>query len=361
MDTISINIGILPINNATLDLESLIKRINNIHSPYGYTYCDFTKLNSNFEFNIKVSYPRFFRGINAFLLNNPFLCTQVNLHLVNSLKGILNNFYYEIKYISLIRVDIPFTYYMNDNLSFDKYFNVFRILSYIYYNTRISTTINPNVKGIIDMITTDIETVTFTSARGSGGNKEVTIYNQYLNIERKTSSPSQFGKYLEIYPDLKKRIRIEVCKRINRENFSPDDFAHFDILSTYGKQCKDFLLKYLFDKKQLEIIYNLFYQNLDKSFKDYIFTYSRISYISWLYMNKELLIDYSIIRAVLANNIPNQKTLESAITVIRKELIHLTLPNVFDIIEDIKKTISNYQFIIDNTEVIESIQIIKEE
>ena len=358
MDTISLNIGI--IGNNGFNLEDLAKGVNNIHSPYGYTYCDFIKLNSNYEFNIKVSYPRFFKGINAFLLENPLLCKQVNLHLVSSLKEILSTFNYTIRDISLIRVDVPFTYYMKDNLDFDKYFNVFRILSHVYYNTRISTTISPNVKGIIDMLSTNIETVTFTSARGSGGNKEITIYNQYLNIERKTSSPSQFEEYMDLYPNLKKRIRIEVSKRINRGNFSPDGFAYFDILGTYGEQCKDFLLKYLFNKKQLEIVYNLFYQDLDNSFKRYIFTYGRINYINWLHMNKELLIDYDVIRAVLVNNIPNYKTLESAITVVRKELSNLTLLNVFFVIEDIKKTITDYKFSVDNNEVIESVQVIKE-
>ena len=353
MDTISLNIGIT--GNNSFNLEDLVEGVNSIYSPHGYTYCDFIKLNSNYEFNIKVSYPRFFKGINAFLLENPLLCKQVNLHLVNSLKEILSIFNYTIRDISLIRVDIPFTYYMKDNLDFDKYFNVFRILSHVYYNTRISTTISPNVKGIIDMLSTNIETVTFTSARGSGGNKEITIYNQYLNIERKTSSPSQFEEYMDLYPNLKKRIRIEVSKRINRGNFSPDGFAYFDILGTYGEQCKDFLLKYLFNKKQLEIVYNLFYQDLDNSFKRYIFTYGRINYINWLHMNKELLIDYDIIRAVLVNNIPNYKTLESAITTVRKELSNLTLLNVFFVIEDIKKTITYYKFSIDNNEVIESI------
>jgi hypothetical protein len=358
MDTISLNIGI--IGNNSFNLENLVKGVNNIHSPYGYTYCDFIKLNSNYEFNIKVSYPRFFKGINAFLLENPLLCKQVNLHLVNSLKEILSFLNYTIRNISLIRIDIPFTYYMEDNLNFDRYFNVFRILSHVYYNTRISTTISPNVKGIIDMLSTNIETVTFTSARGSGGNKEITIYNQYLNIERKTSSPSQFEEYINLYPNLKKRIRIEVSKRINRGNFSPDGFAYFDILGTYGEQCKNFLLKYLFNKKQLEIVYNLFYQDLNNSFKNYLLTYGRINYINWLHMNKELLIDYSIIRAVLVNNILNHKTFESAITAVRKELSNLALLNVFSVIEDIKNTIKNYKFSIDASEVVESIQLIKE-
>ena len=62
----------------------------------------------------------------------------------------------------------------------------------------------------------------------------------------------------------------------------------------------------------------------------------------------------------MANNIHNQKTLESAITVVRKELSNLTLLNVFFVIEDIKKTITDYKFSVDNNEVIESVQVIKE-
>ena len=77
-------------------------------------------------------------------------------------------------------------------------------------------------------------------------------------------------------------------------------------------------------------------------------------------MNKELLIDYSIIRAVLVNNILNHKTFESAITAVRKELSNLALLNVFSVIEDIKNTIKNYKFSIDASEVVESIQLIKE-
>ena len=359
MDTISLNIGIEPINNTILNLDILVKGVNSIQSPLGNTYCDFIKLNSNYEFNLKVSYPRFYKGINAFLVTNPTLCLEVNKYLVNSLGQVLSYQGYKISYISLIRVDIPFTYYMPDDLTFEKYFNVFKIMAHIYHNTRANT-ITADVKGIIDMISTNIETVTFTSTRGSGGNKEITIYNQYLNIERKTSSPSQFDEYMNLYPNLKKRIRIEVSKRINRGYFSPAVFASFDILGAYGEQCKDFLMKYLFNKKQLEIVHNLFYQELDNSFKRYVSTYGRINYTNWLHVNKELLIDYGIIRNVLANNIHNQKTLESAITVVRKELSNLALLNVFSVIEDIKDTIKNYKFSIDNSEVIESVQVIKE-
>ena len=44
------------------------------------------------------------------------------------------------------------------------------------------------------------------------------------HIERKTSSPSQFEEYTIPYPNLKKKIRIELSKRINRESFSSGSF-----------------------------------------------------------------------------------------------------------------------------------------
>lgn len=362
MDTISLNIGIEPINNTILNLDILVKGVNSIQSPLGNTYCDFIKLNSNYEFNLKVSYPRFYKGINAFLVTNPTLCLEVNKYLVSSLGQVLSYQGYKISYISLIRVDIPFTYYMPDDLTFEKYFNVFKIMAHIYHNTRANT-ITADVKGIIDMISTNIETVTFTSTRGSGGNKEITIYNQYLNIQRKTSSPVDFENYTNLYPDLKKRIRIEVCKRINRKSFSPLEFSNFNILGNYGDQCRKFLLDNLLNLEQLSFISHLYFQDLDLSFKNYIQTYGRINYSHWLHLNKELLIDYSIIRQVLQNNIPNSKTLESAVTVVRKELLsidsNIIVSNTISIIQDIRKIIKDYKFIPDEAQVLEFLEVLR--
>ena len=47
MDTISLNIGIEPINKTILNLDILVKGVNSIQRPLGNTDCDFIKLNSN--------------------------------------------------------------------------------------------------------------------------------------------------------------------------------------------------------------------------------------------------------------------------------------------------------------------------
>ena len=80
MDTIQVSIilneekikGLNP-----FDLQRVRKDINGIRSPYGYTYCDCLEISKNTNFIVKISYPRFFAGVNAFLISDKTQCTQV--------------------------------------------------------------------------------------------------------------------------------------------------------------------------------------------------------------------------------------------------------------------------------------------
>ncbi len=85
---------------------------------------------------------------------------------------------------------------------------------------------------------------------------------------------------------------------------------------------------------------------LDITYKNYINTYGRINYVAWLNINRDKLFDYSIVRETLRRNILNPKTLESAITTVRKELkmIDNSLIGCFDMLEGIRRCIKNYQF-----------------
>ena len=349
MDTISINIHFKRKFQNYLDYEELQKKVNSIISPYGYTYCDYGGIKKNDVFNLKVSYPRFYKGINAYLIKNSIECLKVNEHLVVSLEKELKVLSLDVVMIELIRVDIPFTYYMPD-VSFEKCLNIFRVLAYAYNKSRREEkNSRTDTKGIIDMITSSIETVNFTIARGSGGNNELTIYNQYLNIKRKTASAEQFEEYLRTYPDLKSRIRFEVKKRVNRNKFLPKDFKEFDILRKYSESYKKFLLKYVFNKKSIAEIYEMYSMELDITYQEYLKKHKRINYVAWLHSNKHLLIDYKMIRKVLEKNINNQKTLENAITCIRKELKEIEnkdflVLNVAKIIDDMRQIIKNYKF-----------------
>lgn len=364
MDTISIKIYFE--KNGGFYIENLKAGINRIKSPYGYTYCDFTSIADNYLL-IKVSYPRYFRGINAYLVKNSMEVLEVNKNLVANLEAVLVTQSLKMTFIELNRVDIPFTYlipekYMKNGKDFSSYEKVFRILAYTYYYSRREKSIATDTKGIIDMISATIETINFNLTRTSGGNAEVTIYNQYLNIQRKTSDISMFEDYNIIYPDLRQRIRIETKKRIRRKALTPIEFSGFNILKTYGEERKKFLLKYLFNKKIIEAIYNEFFIELDKSYKQFIYSHNgRINYVAWIHSNENLILDYKIVRQVLANNISNVSTLESAITAVRKELKFIEdrgilVLDVYTIIDDMRKSIKDYNFdysIQDNTVVVE--------
>ena len=341
MDTISININVKHYQG-DIQIEYLRREINSIQSEFGFTYVDFMSVNTNSNYTLKVSYPRYYKGINAYLVNTSYEVLRVNQNLIAQLNTVFTNIGILDYTISLIRADIPFTYEKPSNLSFNDYFEVFRLMCISYHETkqskkekRLSTT------GIIGMISREIETVNFTN---SSGNIEVCIYNQYLNILRKTSNPQMINQYSQLYPDLVNRIRIEVRRRIQRKEFLPNEFAMFDILGEYLPQHKNFILKYLFNKKVFEDIKNEYIYCLDSAYKDYIQRHGRINYETWVLENINYIVDYSIIREVLARNIPNKKTLENAITVVRRVLrnINPMYDAIFKNLKNIEKAIKTY-------------------
>ncbi len=59
MDTIGLRVEFKNYG-LNIGVEDLRRKINNIKSTYGHTYCDFLNLNNENTFTIKLSYPRFF-------------------------------------------------------------------------------------------------------------------------------------------------------------------------------------------------------------------------------------------------------------------------------------------------------------
>ncbi len=362
MDTIAINVEFK--GNINLGVEGIRGTINSIVSPYGFTYCDFKGLKKTNVFGVKVSYPRFFAGTNARLVESNIEIIEVNRHLVDKISWIATLYGAIEVYIDLIRVDIPFTYFKSDDVTFSDYKNIFGVLAMIYNETKKP---GYRTKEISDMIDMTLETANFYDK----ANIAVCIYNQYLNIKRKTNSLKTFNRYNEKYPKLRNRIRIEVRQRIRRKAILLNEFADFDILKEYSDKYRRFLLKYLFDKNKLEIIKERLVCQLDATFKNYIANYGQINYVTWLNKNQKIIYDYSIVREVLKRNISNPKTLESAITTVRKELklMGKTLMGCFDIFENMRRCIKNYKFnfteFFENVEVEETIQMreycIKEE
>ena len=153
MDTIEIGLKIN--KNLGMDyIQNFIGRINALKSPYGNTFCDVLK-NPNLEtLIIKISYPRYFYGNNAYLITRRSQCFEVQKHFVDN---IMEDLYWKdnIGEINLLRVDIPFTYYMNIDEEFRSYENLYRIMGLIYNETKPKA----RPKAFIDMIDRKLETV----------------------------------------------------------------------------------------------------------------------------------------------------------------------------------------------------------
>lgn len=338
MDTIQLNINCRDWRyNGYFD--KLRQRINQITSPYGYTYVDFLTQRAADSFSIKVSYPRFFFGINAGIVNKSVEVLEVNRHLVNELSKIAEQCEIGRIELDLIRVDIPFTVYKPEDMNFSDYLQVFRLMSIVYTETR---KIKYGPTGIFNMNKLEVETVNFTN---NSGNIEVCIYNQALNIQRKTQSSFDYVSCQKKFPDLVNRIRIEVRKRISRKPFSPEQFSKFDVLGEYGNAHREFLLTHLFNTQVISNFIDERINYLDNTFKDYLKDFGRINYRAWLLWQKNNLYDYSVIREVLKRNISNQSTYENAITRVNHILEDISFPkSSLEMLSAMEYAVRNYEF-----------------
>lgn len=183
MDTIEISLRILKELNMML-IEMLIGDINSLVSPCGYTFCNVLEFSKSGNLIVKISYPRYFFGNNAFLITRRSECFEVQKYFA---KAIMEHEYWKdiIGELKLLRVDIPFTYYMNIDEEFRSYENLYRIMGLIYNETKPKA----RPKAFIDMINNSMETVIYSDNGKSDktSNNKLMIYNQYLfKFESKT-------------------------------------------------------------------------------------------------------------------------------------------------------------------------------
>lgn len=311
MDTISIKINFKKELNIS-DIKWLENSINGFRSQYNFTFCDVLEFKGNTAI-VKISYPRYFKGSNAFLISSPQECLEVNSTLYNALT--YKELQYEILDIELIRVDIPFTYTMSNNEFFHNYKNIYKIFAEVYERKNI----NACPKMISQIISENPETLIYSNTKVSGNyNSKVQIYNQYQNLCDKNEDES-FRKIIEVYPDLSKRIRMEVSKRINRNSFTLEQFGNYDIHSDYYDKHRKYLLDNFFDMSLIDAIYEELAIELSNKLESAI-SETTFKYEVFLLYNLKNMYDYKILRRALELKISNKKTLESAVTRVRKIL-----------------------------------------
>lgn len=309
MDTIEVKL-MLGIKD-TIEMDNVKKFFNNIKSPYGFTYCDVKEIVTGGNFLIKISYPRFFKGVNAYLVTKESECLDVQEHFCNRVR---NKFGDDIE-LELTRVDIPFTYKMK-GCSLKPYEHIFKIFALIYSKKYPKS----STKGIIELKTGEKETLTFADTKcPSAYNHKLMIYNQYENILRKTSSDKEFEEILINYPDLPYRMRCEVSKCIDRKSFSLEKFQNFNILKGYYYQYKEYILKNFLDFTEIDKLYEETAEKLAEKFQKEREKYGlSFLYKMFILENKTDIYDYKILKMVLKKAIENPKTREGAITRTKK-------------------------------------------
>ena len=129
------------------------------------------------------------------------------------------------------------------------------------------------------------------------------------------------------YPDFKKRMRLEVSKRINlRKLFSIEDFKNLDILGKYFYDYKKYILDNVLDFSIIENLYNQWAEELSDKLNEEKYS-KNFSYEIFILQNIRNLYDYEIIRRAFKNSINNKNTRENAITKVRKILKEFEIKN----------------------------------
>ena len=344
MDTIEI--GLMLVGCLGVDLvQSLIKDVNSLLSPYGYTFCTVLEFSKTGNLIIKISYPRFFSGSNAFLINRRSQCFEVQKYFA---EAIMEHEYWKDKIgeLKLLRVDIPFTYYMNTCEEFSSYENIYRIMGFVYNSTKQKA----RPKAFIDMIDNDMETVIYSDNGKSDktSNNKLMVYNQCLNLSTKLDE-EVFEETLDTYKDLPNRIRMEVSKRIRlRRNFDSKKFTEFDILDFYFEDYKKYILDYALNKERIDELYNMWANDLSKILLDKR-AYGNFNYEVFVLQNLNFIYDYEILRRALGIGIENENTRENAVTRVRKILNeiqrarNIIVMDTYAVLMKMIKTLSEYR------------------
>ena len=190
------------------------------------------------KYSFVISFPKFF-----YHLNNAYLVeTQKDIDTVlHDVVKIFENYHIQEAYTK--RIDYPFTFYMPKERSFNSYFELFRLVGIIKKE-------NPagNSKYYGGIVKDEKETIIFTNTTNTNNfSKRVMIYNQALKI--KESRESSYENTMNQFPNLEKRMRIEVAfkKEINILN---GKFLNLD-LGKIKREYARYLKNEIFNKRNI--------------------------------------------------------------------------------------------------------------
>lgn len=259
-------------------------------------YIESIKLNDTKSntYHIGYSVPKYFDDTNAYLVNNS--------NFQEFKERILNIFSDITIKATVTRVDTPFTLMMLEGETLDQYSHIFRLLSYFY-----SHSVGGSTKYYADTLTEERES--FILGNKSNLNKstnKIIIYNQDKKISNSDTTPSKhlYTQVRKKYPDLYKRIRVEVSRKTNI------DLRKLEYQEQYTKAYKD--LSFLFDKDLIDLCLKTLSEEYSNNLSKGIDLPNAIF--------NGLIFDYDTYRGSLKEITANTKTLESRVTRMRSKL-----------------------------------------
>lgn len=343
MDTVQIGLE-LKSELTFEDYKRVEMYINNYRSSFGHTFCDVLEIRNEHSIGIKISYPRYFYGNNVYLISKVEECFQVQRSFCEMIYK-LDIFKDALIYLE--RVDIPFTFIIDERYDFYSYTNSFSIMAMVHANKRSKG----SRKMYSDIIDKKPETLTYADTKTiSAYNQKIMIYDQYKNLESKTKDNETLEIFSEDFVDLKKRMRIEASKRIKRNPFTIESFMIFNIVDGYLEQMKKLVLDDMLDFQVIDQLYDQKAYELSCYLIEQRQSYG-FNYENFILKNMEIIHDYEILRRALKIGIDNTKTRESAVTAVRRALNGYSNSNgiivmdVYQKLKEIKSCIENFKII----------------
>lgn len=283
-------------------------------------YCDKIIYNPKSNYiTLRLSYPRVFDRTNAYLLKTSKECQEVHYKLINDILTfddsfeeadilILRDWFIKYVTISIIRVDIPFTYCIPFLETFNSYSNVYKLMIEVFEAKN-----KTKVKDIGVTINGERETYILSDKPNVNDSyKKVVIYNQAKKFQDLYSKkPEIYNNILEKYSDLKYRMRIEVSIKVGLKGKSLEEFSEFNIYKEYVKQFAKYALENLFDESELSNIYFNKAEKLAELLKKSR-EMKNLNYRGFIYSNKDKIYDYNILRAAIFRVTENPNTKYSA-------------------------------------------------
>ncbi len=249
---------------------------------------------------IILSFPRYF-----YYSSNTYLITkedEVNEVLDNLVEAV-ELLGYEIIDICFLRIDYPFSFLRPEGESFESWKQIWAFIG-----------VSSNISGWGCKSYSELEGAESYYFRNPNSKIRLTIYDQALKVK----NSGRLERALKVFPDLKKRTRIEVSMKVrkNRQRFKGG------ILKEVKTRAMKALYKIIFRNiEEAKESSRLVITNLLKEWRKEKAHSFRVD--TFIEANKHIIYDYVLLREAIISTYSNPKSAEAIYRKARKYLLEL--------------------------------------